>query len=68
MLLESAVNVSEKSKKEILDKIMLSNTSGFCNISNECDYCKEALLPTQSLDNYVYKMIQQQLMQREDDT
>lgn len=40
MVLEAAVNSSEKSKKEQIDIIININCKGYNDISNECNYCK----------------------------
>lgn len=52
-MLEAAVNITEKSKGEVLEETVGFFSRGFKNISNECDYCKEPLLATLTLDYYV---------------
>lgn len=44
MVTESALNVCEKGKKDVLDDFISFQQRGFYDIENECDHCKQSLL------------------------
>ena len=56
MVLKSAVKVSQKSKQECIDMLLSSNMQGYWNIRNECDYCKQDLLLSETLDTFVNRV------------